>query len=131
MTYVEDLHKKKLCDEDNLSLIHDENLPNFSPDCDRSESMVSIVQIDPNLSIQKRILIVDDQTFNIQALKIILQHSVGIPNAESITDQSLNGKEAVDMVERNIEANNGTRCAYDMILMDCNMPVMDGYEASI
>ena len=92
---------------------------------------MTLSQIDNQLNTQRRILIVDDQTFNIEALKIILEHSVGIPNAQSIIDWSLNGKEAVKAIERNIEANCGMGCSYDLILMDCNMPVMDGYTASL
>ncbi|MFO7527227.1 MAG: ATP-binding protein [Marinobacter sp.] len=39
------------------------------------------------------------------------------------TDTAANGEEAVSVVQRN---HNG----YDLILMDCQMPVMDGYEAT-
>lgn len=38
-------------------------------------------------------------------------------------DIAANGKEAVDMYHNNHEL-------YNLILMDCQMPVMDGYEAS-
>ena len=41
-----------------------------------------------------------------------------------IVDTALNGQIAVDMLRE-----NGTD-AYDLVLMDVQMPVMDGYEAT-
>ena len=42
----------------------------------------------------------------------------------------MNGKQAVDQVILNISQNNLAHCSYNLILMDCNMPVMDGYEST-
>lgn len=63
----------------------------------------------------RRLLIVDDDARNIYAITVALESrgaEVGIAE---------NGREALDILERDP--------AYDLVLMDIMMPVMDGYEA--
>ncbi|CAK81501.1 unnamed protein product (macronuclear) [Paramecium tetraurelia] len=62
------------------------------------------------------ILIVDDQAFNLQALKLILQKRLVKP----FIDEALNGQEAVEKANKQ---------QYDLIFMDINMPIMNGIEA--
>jgi CheY-like chemotaxis protein len=60
-------------------------------------------------------LIVDDNAINRQVLEMILDSAgVGHVSVE-------NGLEAVEAM---------TACAYDVVLMDLQMPVMDGFEAT-
>jgi PAS domain S-box-containing protein len=62
-----------------------------------------------------RILLAEDNGINQRVAKLLLQkmgHEV---------DVVADGKQAVGAVERNI---------YDLVLMDCQMPVMDGYAAT-
>jgi CheY-like chemotaxis protein len=61
------------------------------------------------------VLIVDDNPINRQVLEMILD-SVGVAHA-SVDD----GLKAVEAMQA---------CAYDAVLMDLQMPVMDGFEAT-
>ena len=51
-----------------------------------------------------RILLVDDEQFNIEALKIILKHHCNIETDE-ICDDACNGEEALQMVKNNVQQN--------------------------
>jgi CheY-like chemotaxis protein len=67
-----------------------------------------------------RFLIVDDQILNIEGAKIQLD-SCGI-NVDIQVHVAYNGEEAVQLVK-----NQDPRLMYHSILMDCNMPIKDGY----
>lgn len=65
----------------------------------------------------KNILIVEDNIINQKVLISLLHHSdmsISIAN---------NGQEAVDMVKE-------SKVQFDLVLMDINMPIMDGYTAT-
>ncbi|MDP0491372.1 MAG: response regulator [Verrucomicrobiota bacterium JB023] len=63
----------------------------------------------------RRVLIVDDDPKNRKAMKMLLRF-------EGVASTAVNnGAEAVAEVEKG---------DYDFVLMDCSMPVMDGYEAT-
>ena len=76
-------------------------------------------------SKKRRVLIVDDEVFNIQAIKIILKYYIKL-DPDLVCDSAKNGEEALEMVKRNVKKNNFSDCDYWLILMDCNMPFMDG-----
>ena len=79
--------------------------------------------------MEKKILIVDDQTYNIDALMIILGMVLKL-NVDLMCEKAQSGEEAIEKVMANVLQNNSKRCDYCLILMDCNMPFMDGYEAT-
>ena len=76
-----------------------------------------------------RILIVDDEPFNIDSIKVILQcalaHFKGF-DFKGRVDSAFNGQEAIDTFIQNSQEGKN----YELILMDCNMPLMDGYTAT-
>ena len=78
---------------------------------------------------QLKILVVDDQGFNITAIQVILRVKFKL-NVDQVMDKALGGQQAIDMVRKNIVRNNFDKCDYILILMDCNMPFVDGYQAT-
>lgn len=65
-----------------------------------------------------RVLLAEDNEMNMEIAESILH------KAHFIVDKAVNGKEAMDMF---VESMEGT---YQVILMDVQMPEMDGYEAT-
>jgi CheY-like chemotaxis protein len=72
-----------------------------------------------NIFSQKRLLIVEDNRINQKVLLNILKFS-GMH-----IDVANNGAEAVKMIKK-----SKNKEPYDLVLMDINMPVMDGYAAT-
>jgi two-component system sensor histidine kinase/response regulator len=70
---------------------------------------------DAGLSSQRRVLVVEDNPINQQVANAMLR-SLGV----QVTLAS-DGQEAVDLVEK---------FNFDLVLMDCQMPVMDGFQAT-
>ena len=76
-------------------------------------------KLEPAISLKgKRVLMVDDSKLNLKIGVLLLQEQ------GMLIDTASNGQIAVDMVR---EKGAG---AYDLILMDVQMPVMGGYEAT-
>lgn len=81
----------------------------------RTTDRPPVVDDEPNGNRIKRALVVDDIPVSQKLLEMRLRKL-------SITcDYAKDGKEAVDKAAKN---------DYDLIFMDCNMPVMDGFEAA-
>ena len=69
-----------------------------------------------------RVLVVDDNALNLFVIEGILKR-FGV-----VCNKAFNGSEAIKMVTM---GNNCVSCrGYDIIFMDCNMPIMNGFEAS-
>ena len=67
-----------------------------------------------------RVLVVDDSAFNLMIAKELIE-----AQGYSI-DTALNGKLAIDQIISRQEMNR----PYDLVLMDCEMPVMNGFDAT-
>ncbi len=86
------------------------------PDSATSES--GPVPPEPRLDLRGlglRLLVAEDSQVNVDVLVAMLE-DLGVA-----VDLAMNGREAVDRLA-------GSR--YDLVFMDCQMPVMDGYEAT-
>ncbi|KAL4492550.1 hypothetical protein ABPG72_007663 [Tetrahymena utriculariae] len=69
-----------------------------------------------DVQCQYSMLIVDDQPFNIMAFKIVLKNFKQIAITEAY-----NGKDAFEKFQKQ---------KFDFVLMDYNMPIMNGYEST-
>lgn len=77
-----------------------------------------------------KILVVDDQVFNIDTMKEMMSF-MGIDAFENV-EEAMNGEQALQKI---IEGGRTPKTGaieqpYKLILMDCNMPVMDGYTST-
>lgn len=69
----------------------------------------------PSSGMPPRILMAEDNPINQRVGKLILQRA----------------GYSIDLVGNGLEARDAHQaCSYDVILMDCQMPTMDGFEAS-
>jgi len=78
-----------------------------------------------------RILVAEDNEFNMEVVKTMLTqmgHNV---------ECAWNGSEAIELLFdadgapiKDPESQGGISFSFDLVFMDCNMPVLDGYEAS-
>lgn len=66
----------------------------------------------------------DDNIFNLMVIEQTLITS--FPSIEC--DKAFNGQEALKCMRANLSDDKASK--YVLILMDCNMPVMDGFEAT-
>jgi PAS domain S-box-containing protein len=88
-------------------------------DVRRSVTSAEDKQATPVLRSSARILLVEDNRIN-QEVALTVLEDLGF-NA----DTAANGQEAIQALE-----NAERTMAYDLVLMDCQMPVMDGYQAT-
>ncbi len=74
------------------------------------------VEIDPDVKFGNKVLVAEDVKAN-QFVIMSMLKELGCH-----ADLAVNGEQVVELVKQN---------SYDFIFMDCHMPVMDGYEATV
>ncbi|KAK4487332.1 hypothetical protein RD792_006051 [Penstemon davidsonii] len=72
----------------------------------------------------KNVLVVDDNKVLCTIATKIIQ------KLGAKTETCENGKDAVDLICKNLQDDQSSSLPFDFIFMDCQMPVMDGYEAT-
>ncbi|MCD8523718.1 MAG: response regulator [Saccharospirillaceae bacterium] len=82
------------------------------------KNRVEAVETTPVENIRGRALVVEDNTINQRVLNSMLSR------LQLKVDVADNGERALEIL------NSERRYRYDMIFMDCQMPVMDGFEAT-
>lgn len=75
-----------------------------------------------------QIMVVDDVFFNIDILKYVLGKVLKVDCKKEVIE-AYNGKQALDAFVKNRKKNKGKN-TFKLILMDLDMPIMDGFEAS-
>ena len=86
--------------------------PAVAPSDSASAETVRLAGTKP---VSARVLVVEDNVFNQRvAAEMLRKHGCWV-------DVAANGREAVDMIQT---------FPYDLVFMDCQMPEMDGYEAT-
>ncbi len=91
----------------------------FEKEAAHKHKNLGVIQAEP-IRGAKILLVEDNETNQLVALKLL-------ELAQLKTKLANNGQEAIALLEKNL---NNNRAAFDAVLMDCQMPVMDGYEAS-
>ena len=69
-----------------------------------------------SINTDARVMVVDDHPVNLLLMRKVLK-KIGFTQA----DEACSGKEAIELAEKN---------EYELIFMDCQMPEIDGFEAS-
>lgn len=82
---------------------------------ERPPTEVESVLINPTRRRKRSILVVDDDRIGREVVSKMLEKE------KYLVDIAINGAEAIDKVKKQ---------SYDLILMDCHMPEVDGYEAT-
>jgi two-component system, sensor histidine kinase and response regulator len=88
-----------------------------------STEVVSLTQLPSDWRATCSLLVAEDNIVNRKLLSHMLKR-LGFQLIEMVE----NGKEAVDLIAKSLKSPRGQQ--YHLILMDCQMPELDGYDAT-
>ncbi|EGZ17758.1 histidine kinase A two component receptor [Phytophthora sojae] len=95
----------------------DPPLPMLSDGSTRTGDNSETASVRVEIPTQARILVVEDNEFNWEVVKCFLQQD------DHMLQWEVNGRDAVKAYSEN-------HAEFDLIFMDCEMPIMDGYTAT-
>ncbi|GMF60753.1 unnamed protein product [Phytophthora fragariaefolia] len=95
----------------------DPSLPKLSDGSTRTGDNSENASVRAEVPSQARILVVEDNEFNWEVVKCFLQQD------DHLLQWEVNGRDAVKAYSEN-------HAEFDLIFMDCEMPIMDGYTAT-
>ena len=72
---------------------------------------------------------IDDEEYNIEAAKSILKYGIGISD-DSLIVSCTSGQDAINIVKDDVLKHNFVYCSFKLILVDQNMPELDGNNTS-
>jgi CheY-like chemotaxis protein len=81
----------------------------------------------PDMEVRLRILIVDDEPYNLLGLRVILEAADESGFIKDYIDEATNGFDALRAVKKAALEGN---FMYGLIFMDSTMPIMDGFTAT-
>lgn len=117
--------EEHLCSTVNLITRQDSDHKSISPLSFRSWEPTEKANLNPQLCKCPPILVVDDDIFNIVAFETLVK------KLDYQCDSAYNGQQALEKVGKRQVQKCGENCIqYKIIFMDCNMPILDGYEAT-
>jgi signal transduction histidine kinase/CheY-like chemotaxis protein/HPt (histidine-containing phosphotransfer) domain-containing protein len=112
---IEVMQASLQANEDDTHVFKDETKDPDTTESEPSKEAAATHSNPHNTTLLPDILLVEDNEVNLKVAEKLIQY-IGYP-----FDFALNGQEAFEKVKQN---------RYRMILMDCQMPVMDGYKCT-
>jgi signal transduction histidine kinase/CheY-like chemotaxis protein len=103
-----------------LTLCNQEKLSASQNHKDKISDNILVESLTPEWSSDTKILLVEDNRINQVVAKQVLKHF------NLSCDVANNGADAI----AKLKVSNHIKMPYTIVLMDCQMPVMDGYEAT-